>query len=631
MASSLCSMSDTSVPGFDDLAEIGRGGFGVVYRAPQQGFGRDVAIKVLTGASSRLDDRARRRFERETATTGQLSSHPHIVTLHQAGFTDDNRPYLVMAFHERGSLGDRLERSGPLPWQDVADIGVSLAGALATAHAAGIVHRDVKPDNVLLDDFGSPVLTDFGIASVTGPDTATLTSTGQMTMTVAFSPPEVLDGARPDERTDVFALGATLFALLTGHPPFVRPGDESVAQVIARMVREDPPDLAAEGIPQPLAEAIDRALAKDPTQRTPNAIAFGQQLQDAQRATGLPPTRMTLPEAIDAGRAAERTLALPGVVLGTPLHTDEPVADVTGAEQADAAARPTAPLGSAPALTPTTPLDHGGSSGGQRTPTQSWPTHPAASGQATHYPQATPVHSPPPSQPGRGRSTTGAVLIGLLVGLVVLAGGAFAWLQLGGDDTEVAVADPTTPTATPAVGASAADPDPTIEPVATPTPTIPPAPAPPGATTEPTSDPTAAPTIPPAPPAPPAPDVILLADHPQGPAVASTLQQWHDGINVGDYALAFDAYTVGLQQQVGFTQFSDGNQTSTILSPVVEVVTATGGGLDTTISFRSLQAAEWGPDGQTCSDWRLRWRMVEVDGRWLVDDVDALDGSPYGC
>ena len=91
------------------------------------------------------------------------------------------------------------------------------------------------------------------------------------------------------------------------------------------------------------------------------------------------------------------------------------------------------------------------------------------------------------------------------------------------------------------------------------------------------------------------------------------------------------AYTVGLQQQVGFTQFSDGNQTSTILSPAVEAVASTGNGVDTTITFRSLQAAELGPDGQTCSDWRLRWRMVEVDGRWLVDDVDALDGSPYAC
>ena len=623
-------MSATSVPGFDDLTEIGRGGFGVVYRAPQQGFGRDVAIKVLTGASSRLDDRARRRFERETATTGQLSSHPHIVTLHQAGFTEDNRPYLVMAFHERGSLGDRLEASGPLPWQDVADIGVSLAGALATAHAAGIIHRDVKPDNVLLDDFGSPVLTDFGIASVTGPDTATLTSTGQMTMTVAFSPPEVLDGARPDERTDVFALAATLFALLVGHPPFVRPGDESVAQVIARMVREEPPDLVDNGVPQPLAQAIERALAKDPALRTPNAIAFGQQLQDAQRATGVAPSRMTLPEALDAGREAERTLALPGLVLGTPLHTDEPVLGPAGAASGEPSPSdvPTAPLASEPSFAPTTPLDRDGitPSADQRTPTQSWPAHATPAG---HYPsQAASGYGPPPQQPTRGRSTAGAIVIGVLVGIIVLAGGVFAWLQLGGDDTEVAVTDPSDVATTTDPGPSDdPDPGPTLEPVATSAPTIPPAPPPPG----PTGEPTVPPTVPPAPPPPPAPDVALLVDHPQGPAVAATLQQWHDGINLGDYGLAFDAYTVGLQQQVGFTQFSDGNQTSTILSPAVEAVASTGNGVDTTITFRSLQAAELGPDGQTCSDWRLRWRMVEVDGRWLVDDVDALDGSPYAC
>ncbi len=96
------------IPGFTDLTEIGRGGFGTVYRAPQPGFGRDVAIQVLDVTAARLDDRARRRFENETETTGRLSGHPHIVTLHHAGFTPEGRPYLVMAHLPGGSLGQRL-------------------------------------------------------------------------------------------------------------------------------------------------------------------------------------------------------------------------------------------------------------------------------------------------------------------------------------------------------------------------------------------------------------------------------------------------------------------------------------------------------------------------------------------
>ena len=605
-------MSDTTIPGFPDLTEIGRGGFGVVYRAPQPGFGRDVAIKVLSG--TRLTDRERRRFERETTTTGKLSGHPHIVTLYHAGFTDDGRPYLVMGLHERGSLRDRVEERGPMAWPDAVPAGIHLAGALATAHAAGVIHRDVKPDNVLVDDFGAPVLTDFGIASVAGPDSATVTATGQMTMTVAFSPPELLDGAKPDERTDVFALGATLFALMTGHPPFAHPGDESVAQVIARMVREDAPSLAQHGVPHAIADVIARALARDPGQRTPTAIALGQQLQDAQRALGAPVTQMVLPDVLEEGVEAERTLAIPD------LDWDAIAASESGPRPDPAAVAPTAPLGSSPASTPTSPLTGNTQPPGvdHRTPTQPLGPQPV-------YPSPpTPQYQPqyPPHQPGpppKKKSGARPVLLGVLIGLVLLAGGAFAYVQL-------------TATAPVAEGPSerASDPAPPgpTTPPDTPTPTIPPAPpaVPPALPTTPT---TAPPTTDPG--VPPAPDVVVLADHPEGPFVAATLQQWHDGINGADYALAFDAYTTALQQRVGFSQFADGNQTSVILAPVVNSISDTSGGIDAVISFRSLQDPAYGPNGQDCSDWTLSWDMEWDGARWLVDDVDALNGTPTGC
>lgn len=598
------------IAGFDSLTEIGRGGFGVVYRAPQPGFGRDVAIKVLSAPALQRDERARRRFERETATTGTLSSHPHIVTLHQAGFTDDDRPYLVMALLEGGSLGDRLARSGPMPWQEVLPIGVKVAGALATAHAAGIIHRDVKPDNVLVDDFGAPVLSDFGIASATGIDGAQLTATGQLTVTVAYSPPEVLDGARPDERTDVFALGATLFALLTGHPPFARPGDETVARIMARMVSEDAPDLAGYGVPRAVADAIAGALTRDPEDRTPTAVALGEALQAALTSLGEPAVAMVLPRSVDIGGEAERTLALPDLDLSALPGTDTPGDAAPEPEEDGPSATPTAPLGSSPATTPTAALPAGRDVEPPRTPTTPLP---AAAPVPPTAPTPTPVEHAPvhqaaahpaPSRRSRRGGGLGAAVAGILVGLAILTVAGVAWLVLA-DRAEDAPATVMT-------GAPSADPpaeDPPVEPGEA---TVPPAPPPPGDT-------------------PAAPDVVVLADHPDAPAIAATLQQWHDGINDGDYDRAFAAYSTRLQQQVGADTFADGNRTSAIIAPSLVSVEDRGTGRTAIVGFRSTQDPALGPDGQDCSDWTLTWQMVRVADRWLVDAVSPRNDTPLAC
>ena len=151
--------------GFEDPEEIGRGGFGVVYRCSQPELDRTVAVKVLT---SDLDPDNLERFVREQVAMGKLSGHPHIVTIFQVGTTATGRPYIVMQYHPHGSLEAKIHDSGPLGWADALHIGVKVAGALETAHRRGTLHRDVKPANILLTEYGEPQLTDFGIARIIG-------------------------------------------------------------------------------------------------------------------------------------------------------------------------------------------------------------------------------------------------------------------------------------------------------------------------------------------------------------------------------------------------------------------------------------------------------------------------------
>src|SRR5215204_311373 len=141
--------------GFEEFTEIGRGGFGVVYRARQPALNRYVAIKFLAAS---LNSSGRERLSREALAMGALSGHPNIVSVVAVGIPKEGEPYLVMPYLARGSLADALEARGPLPWQEVVKIGVKLSGALESAHRLAILHRDVKPGNVLVSDFGEPQL-----------------------------------------------------------------------------------------------------------------------------------------------------------------------------------------------------------------------------------------------------------------------------------------------------------------------------------------------------------------------------------------------------------------------------------------------------------------------------------------
>jgi serine/threonine-protein kinase PknK len=267
------------IPGVEDLEPIARGGYSVVYRGRQPDLGRDVAVKVLSSPVWGGSDAE--QWRREITAMGRLSNHPNIVAAYAGGLTEDGHPYLVMPHVPEGSLGDRVRRAGPLSPAEVATMGAQLAGALASAHEAGVLHRDVKPDNVLLSPYGQPQLTDFGIARLLD---ATTTMTRTIHATVAYAAPEVLVGRPATEAADVYGLGATLFACLAGTPPFPSTEHDNVISLVSRIATQPPPDLRARGVPEVLAAVIEDALAKDPAERIPDAEELRRRLRAASAA-----------------------------------------------------------------------------------------------------------------------------------------------------------------------------------------------------------------------------------------------------------------------------------------------------------------------------------------------------------
>ncbi|WP_368680256.1 protein kinase (plasmid) [Rhodococcus opacus] len=286
--------SELEAEGFDDAQEVGRGGFGVVYRCEQPSLDRTVAIKVLTADVDRDD---RDRFVREQRAMGRLSGHPNIVHVLQVGVTRTGHPYIVMPYHSRDSLEVSVRRDGPLPWSDVLTIGVKLAGALETAHRLGILHRDVKPANILITDYGEPQLTDFGIARVGG---AFKTSTGNIAGSPAFTAPEVLEGQAPSPMSDVYGLGATLFCLMTGHAAFERRSGEGVVAQFVRITTVPVPDLREQGFPDDVSAVIERAMSRAPADRPQSAAQFGDELREVQGRQGLGAEPMALRQVQEA-------------------------------------------------------------------------------------------------------------------------------------------------------------------------------------------------------------------------------------------------------------------------------------------------------------------------------------------
>jgi hypothetical protein len=265
---------------------VGRGGMGVVYRATQLRLMRPVALKLLA-ADRAADPEFRTRFEREWRMAAAID-HPHVIPVYEAG-EEDGRLYLVLRIVEGSDLHQLLRREGPLrPARAVAIVG-QVASALDAAHAAGLVHRDVKPANVLLSGGDHAYLTDFGLTRLTGSATD-LTEVGRWMGTVGYAAPEQLRAERTDARSDVYSLGCVLFAALTGQPPFPH---ETVPAAFLAHLNEPPPRPSASGVPAAFDGVIARALAKAPEERYPSAgdlcraafaAARGEPITDAERS-----------------------------------------------------------------------------------------------------------------------------------------------------------------------------------------------------------------------------------------------------------------------------------------------------------------------------------------------------------
>jgi hypothetical protein len=258
--------------------EVGRGGMGVVYRARDERLQRRVAIKVLPPELAFQKD-IRERFTREAQTAAKLS-HPHIVPIHTVG-EGQGLVYFVMGYVDGESVAARIRRRGKLPVEEARRIMSEAADALSAAHALSIIHRDIKPDNILLEGSrGRVMVTDFGIAkALSSTSGATLTGAGVAIGTPAFMSPEQAAGEREiDGRSDVYSLGVVSYQMLTGELPFNAP---TVAGILMKQITEPAPDLRGRrpDVPEDLALAVSRCLEKDPENRWPSADALRRALE----------------------------------------------------------------------------------------------------------------------------------------------------------------------------------------------------------------------------------------------------------------------------------------------------------------------------------------------------------------
>jgi serine/threonine-protein kinase len=275
---------------------LARGGMGAVYKARDPSLDRIVAVKTVQAVLLGTDQRGEfiARFQREARAAGRLA-HPHIVSVHDFGLDEATAtPFIVMEYVAGVSLETLLKENPGLPVAQALEIVEQVASALEEAHAHGIVHRDVKPANVFLDERGRVKVGDFGIARLDGSD---LTEAGVTLGTPGYAAPEIVRGGVADARSDVFALGALAYRLLTGEKPFRGTTRETIAMDVLQW---DPPPPAAvrPAVPAHVSAAVMRALAKSPAARTAAAAAFLREIRGGP--AGAAPTPVMAPTARSA-------------------------------------------------------------------------------------------------------------------------------------------------------------------------------------------------------------------------------------------------------------------------------------------------------------------------------------------
>ena len=292
-------------------AIVGRGGMGLVYRARQRRPDRIVALKVIVPELA-ADPSFRARFEHESNVAAQIE-HPNVVPVYEVG-DEQGLLYIAMRFIHGIDLGGLLARSGPLEPGRATRLISPVGDALDVAHARGLVHRDIKPGNLLVDPSDHVYLTDFGLTKRTG-QTKGMTATAMFVGTVDYIAPEQIEGRKIDGRADIYSLGCVLYEVLSGSVPF--PRDSEIPKIFAHM--NDPaPRLV--NVPEPLAEVVARAMAKRPGDRFPSAGAFTRAALEA--AVGAqPPTTERAPAApVRAAGAGDKVTVL--VVDDHPFFRD---------------------------------------------------------------------------------------------------------------------------------------------------------------------------------------------------------------------------------------------------------------------------------------------------------------------
>jgi serine/threonine protein kinase len=254
--------------------QLGEGGMGRVFRATNGG-GREAAVKIVKAELAR-DGVFRRRFDRE-ARIAQRVEHPHVVPVIDTG-EQDGLPYLAQVFVRGGSLEDHIVRQGALAVAEAVRICTAVASGLDALHAEGLIHRDVKPANILLGEDGTPYITDFGLAK--DRDASVITKAGQALGSMDYMAPEQIRGEEVSAQSDVYGLGCVMYECLTGKPPF---HDRKGMRILWAHLQEDPPDPkeARDDMPDDVTWALLKGLAKEPEQRPPTATAYASMVRVA--------------------------------------------------------------------------------------------------------------------------------------------------------------------------------------------------------------------------------------------------------------------------------------------------------------------------------------------------------------
>lgn len=332
---------DLGIRGLGPAEHIGHGSFADVYRAEHSDLRRTVAVKVMR--TQVTDSEVTARVRRECHVLRVVAEHPHMVRVHDGGFTTNGRAFLVMEYVPGGSLSDALRAHRSIPGPEAAEVAIKIGRALSEAHRVGILHRDIRPANIMITAAGEPALGDFGI---TRTEAGYQSATGVAIDGFGHTAPEVLEGKAPTAAADVYSLGSTIYELMAGHAPYFDPGDESVWPLMKRVLSTPMPEPESLGMGTLFGYAFRRATARNPADRYQTVDEF---VADLETAVDTPPLMVATPGDTNgatgpnrpdpSGRLGRTTddqlILLPGDIAPTgPLTVEPPLPSMPDLVQA---------------------------------------------------------------------------------------------------------------------------------------------------------------------------------------------------------------------------------------------------------------------------------------------------------